>query len=94
LASKISRYHIQQGNFFEALTYSNIAKSYQEKISNPPQTLVLSNQATEMMALREADRLDGAAELANTVGLGQMKEYGAKAIFTIDSHLVLTPLGL
>jgi len=90
LASNISHYYMQQGNFSEALRLTETAKFYLEKIARPPQELILSNQATEVMARREADRLDSAAELANTVYLGHKKGVPSKITDVIDSRLVQT----
>ena len=87
LTSNISHYYMQQGNFSEALKLTETAKSYLEKVAKPPRTLVLSNKATEVMALREADRLDEAAELANSVYLGYKKESQSTTTEIIDSRL-------
>jgi hypothetical protein len=88
LASNISNYYMQQGNFSEALKLADTAKTYLEKVGEPPRALVLSNQATEVMALREADRLDEAEELANSVYLGYKKEFRSKITDMIDIRLL------
>jgi hypothetical protein len=88
LASNISHYYMQEGNFSEALKLAETAKTYLGKAGKPPRELVLSNQATEVMALREADRLDEAGELANSVYLGYKKEFRSKITDIIDIRLV------
>ncbi|RDW63381.1 hypothetical protein BP6252_10926 [Coleophoma cylindrospora] len=90
LYSNISHYYTSQGNYNEAIRQSRTADIYLAKVIQPHRKLTLSNQATQVWALREAGQTEETLELAKTVWLGNKKEYGPSADATIHSHLVLS----
>ncbi|RDW57313.1 hypothetical protein BP5796_12763 [Coleophoma crateriformis] len=89
LCSNISHYYTYQGDYNEAIRQSRTADVYLAKVIQPHRRLTLSNQATQVWALREAGKTEETLELAKTVWLGNKKEYGPSADTTIRSHLVL-----